>query len=99
MKLKDNFVLRQVADAWVAMPIGKGMLNFDGMLTLNETGMLLWKKLEQGAELDTLAAAMTAEYDVSLETAYADAKKFCELLDASGCLEYDIPNIGVSEEQ
>ena len=65
MKIRDNFLLRQVADTWVVMPIGQEMLDFNGMLTLNETGALLWQKLQEGADLDGLVAALTAEYDVS----------------------------------
>ena len=42
MKLKEDFLLRQVADTWVVMPIGQEMLDFNGMLTLNETGAFLW---------------------------------------------------------
>ena len=41
MKIKDGFVLRQVADTWVVMPLGQQSLDFDGMLTLNDTGALL----------------------------------------------------------
>ena len=32
MKIKDGFVLRQVADTWVVMPLGQQSLDFDGML-------------------------------------------------------------------
>ena len=48
MKLKENYVLRPVADTWVALPLEAETLNFNGMLTLNESGVLLWKALEKG---------------------------------------------------
>ena len=52
--LKDGFVLRQVADTWVVMPLGQVSLDFNGMLTLNETGALLWQALEKlsGREIE-----------------------------------------------
>lgn len=87
MKIKDNFLLRQVADTWVVMPIGQEMLDFNGMLTLNETGALLWQKLQKGADLDGLVAALTAEYDVSAEKAREDAAAFCTKLLDAGCAE------------
>lgn len=87
MKLKNNFLLRQVAETWVVMPIGQEMLDFNGMLTLNETGAFLWRKLEEGADLDGLVAALTAEYDVSPDAARADAQAFVEKLIASGCTQ------------
>ncbi len=87
MKIKEGFLLRRVADTWVVMPVDQGILSFDGMLTLNETGVTLWRKLEAGADLETLAAAITEEYDTKLETARADAKAFCDYLTQIGCLE------------
>ena len=35
MKLKKNFVLRQVAGTWVVLPLGAETVNFSGMLQLN----------------------------------------------------------------
>lgn len=87
MKIKENFVLRQVADVWVVMPVGEATLNFNGMLTLNETGALLWKALEQGGDVETMADALTAEYNVSREQALADAEEFCQKLMEVGCAE------------
>ena len=87
MKLKENFILRQVADTWVVLPLGAENLNFNGMLTLNETGALLWKALEQGGDREALADALTAEYTVDRNTALSDVDEFLEKLAKSGCLE------------
>ena len=38
MKIKENLVLRQVADTWTVLPLGKDIINFDGMLTLTAIG-------------------------------------------------------------
>ncbi len=85
--LKDGFVLRQVADTWVVMPLGQMSLDFNGMLTLNETGALLWKALEQGGDADALVNALTAEYDVSAEIAREDVNAFLTRLKDAGCME------------
>ena len=87
MKIKENLVLRQVADTWTVLPLGKDIINFDGMLTLNETGAMLWQLLEKGAEKADLVAAMTAEYDVSEEDAAMDIDVYIEKLTHAGCLE------------
>ena len=42
MTIKENFVLRQVAGSYVAVAVGEASVNFDGMLTLNESGALLF---------------------------------------------------------
>ena len=85
MKLKDGFILRQVAGEYVVLPVG-GDLDFSGMITLNETGATLWKRLEQEAELSDLAAALLAEYDVDEATAAAAAEKFVAKVKEHGFL-------------
>ena len=86
MKLKNGFMLRQVAGENVVLPVGAD-LDFNGMITLNDTGATLWKRLEQGAELSDLAAALLAEYDVNEETAAAAAEQFVAKLEEHGFLE------------
>ena len=87
MKIKENLMLRQVADVWTVLPLGKDVINFDGMLTLNETGALLWQKLEQGAEKADLINTLLAEYDVTADMAQADVEEFLQKLVNAGCIE------------
>lgn len=86
MKIKENFVLRQVADTWVVLPLGQATVDFKGMLTLNESGLLLWRLLEKGTTREALATALTEEYEVSESEALADADEFVQKLRAVGCL-------------
>lgn len=87
MKIKQNFVLREVADTWVVLPIDAATLDFNGMLTLNESGALLWKSLEQGGDTQILAETLTKEYNVSQEQALSDVEEFIQKLIQVGCLE------------
>lgn len=87
MKLKKDFVLRQVADTWVVLPLGAESVSFNGMLTLNESGAVLWHALEQGGNRETMADVLMNEYIVSREEALADADAFVEKLLKIGCLE------------
>ena len=87
MKLKENFVLRQVARTWVVLPLGQATLDFNGMLTLNESGVLLWKALEQGRSREELVDVLTGEYLVSRETAEADVDSFLRKLAQAGCMD------------
>lgn len=75
MKLKDGFILREVAGEHVVIPTGDA-LDLNMMITLNETGCTLWKRLEEEAELADLTAALLAEYDVDEATAAAAAEQF-----------------------
>jgi len=79
MKLKDGFVLKEIAGKCVAVPTGSD-IDFNGMITLNATARTLWDCLAQGAEMEDLVAALLAAYDVEEETASAHAADFVEKL-------------------
>lgn len=79
MKLKDGFILRQVAGEHVVLNVGTEM-DLNGMLTLNSTGCTLWKKLEQEVQLSDLTQALLDEYEVDEQTASAAAASFVEKL-------------------
>lgn len=85
MKLKEGFVLREVAGQCVVVSTDAS-LNFNGMINLNGTGKTLWCCLEKGAELDDLVAALLDEYDVDEATARKHAAAFVEKLKEKGFL-------------
>ena len=85
--IEEGFCLRQVADTWVVLPLAEQTVNFTGMITLNESGAMLWQQLEQGKDREGLIAALTAEYDVSEEVASADVDAFLNKLNSVGCFE------------
>ncbi len=87
MKLKADFVLRQVADTWVVMALGQTSVDFNGMLTLNESGAMLWKCLQDGGDRQAMIDTLTSTYTVSAEEAGADVDAFIENLVKTGCLE------------
>lgn len=87
-KLKDGFVLRRVGPMYMAVPFGTRASELKGMVSLSETGYLLWKALEAGTDtLEGLVAALRAEYDVSEEQATADTQAFLDSLREQGVLE------------
>ena len=87
MKIKDNFILRKVADSYVVVPVGKLTLDFNGIITLNETGAFLFELLQKGADREELIDRLLAEYDVAPERAAADVDVFIEKVKASDVLE------------
>lgn len=86
MRIKKNFVLRRITEAWVILPLAEETVNFAGMLNLNETGAMLWKLLEKGADRDTLVQALTSEYAVSTEQAQEDVEEYLNKLFKAGVL-------------
>ncbi|MBQ1350110.1 MAG: PqqD family protein [Ruminococcus sp.] len=87
MKIKDNFLLRKVADSYVVVPVGKLTLDFNGIITLNETGAFLFEQLQKGAEREDLIENLLKEYDVDPEKAAADIEVFLEKVKDADVLE------------
>ena len=85
LKLKEGFVLRQVAGEYVVLPSGDE-LDLNMMITLNGTGAFLWGKIEQGIEESALLAALMEEYDVDEERAKASISAFVAKLRNNGFL-------------
>ena len=87
MKIKDGFVLRKVAGSFVVLPLASSGADFNGMLTLNESGVILWQRLAEGCSFEELTLALTEEYEVSEDTARRDAEKFVAKIAEAGCLD------------
>lgn len=85
MKLKDGFILRQVAGKTLVLPSGDA-LDLNMMITLNGTGAFLWEHLQEETSEDNLVAALLAEYDVDEETARKSVVAFVEKLNEHGFL-------------
>ncbi len=80
MKIKQEYVMRQIAGETILVPVGKTTLELNGLLTLNECGRFLWERLEQAETEAELTAALLEEYDVDPETAKQDVSAFLEQL-------------------
>ena len=85
MKLKDGFILREVAGQIVVLPSGDD-LDLNMMITLNEVGKFIWQLLEQETDEETIVAAILKEYDVDKTTAEAAVAGFIKKLNEHGFL-------------
>lgn len=61
MEIRKQLVKRNIAGDVILVPIGDASLELKGLVTLNETGELLWDRLPQAADAADLAAALRAE--------------------------------------
>lgn len=87
MKIKDGFILREVAGNYIVVAVGNAVKDFNGVITLNETGSFLWKKLENDATEEELKSALLEEYDVSEEIASRDIGAFIKKLTDAGLVK------------
>ena len=87
MKATSEVVLREIAGESLLIPVGQTALKVHGMITLSESGLLLWKRLQTECTEDELVEALLTEYQVDRETASADVKAFIRQMQEVGILE------------
>ena len=87
MKVKENFLLREVAGCYVVVPVGKATVDFNGMLNLNDTGAFLWEHLQKDTTKEELLKSMMETYEVTEELASKDIDNFIKKLEDAGVLE------------
>ena len=76
MKIKEGFILRQVAGNYIVIAVGDEAVDFNGMITINETGAFLWSILAHGATKEEMLEKLMSEYEVDEETAKKDITDF-----------------------
>ncbi len=86
MKIKKGYVLRTVAEQHLVVPTGEEGVNFNGIITLNNSGKLLFETLQKGAEPSELVELLMETYDVDKATANDDVKTFIETLKTKNIL-------------
>ena len=85
--IKGEYVLRQIAGEFLAIPISNEAGNDANIVILNPVSQVIWGKLESGATFEEILNLVTTEFDVSKEEATADIKEFLDGLQQSGLLK------------
>ena len=80
MKIKDGFMLREVASQFMVVAIGERSKEFNGIIRLNSTGKFLWENMQEDTTVEKLLDTMTKEYDIDEDTAKKDINNFIETL-------------------
>lgn len=80
LKLDKEYVLRQIGDDYIIVPVGKAALGFNGMITVNETGAFLWEELVKGTNKGELLRTLMDNYEVTQEEAEKDIDEFLDVL-------------------
>ena len=90
MKLKEGFILRQICGEYVVVGEGLAQVNFNKMLSLNESAAYLWKEVTgKTFSKKTLVQLLLDKYDVSEERAVADVDKLTAIWLEQGVAEED----------
>ena len=87
MKIRTGLMMRNVAGSYVVVAAGKEAIDFNGMITLNETGAFLWNKLVEGCTEEELVSSLLEEYDVSFEQAKVSVENFVKEVKENNLVE------------
>lgn len=88
MKMKEGFVVRKIANQYMAVPVGARAKELHGMIGLNETAAFLWELLKEDRTEEELATLLFDEYEISEEEALKAVQRFCNMLQEEGVLEH-----------
>lgn len=90
MKLKDDLVLRKVADQYVIVPVGKRVQEVTSIVYISSSAAYLWDFMKDNEfEVDDLVKMIMEHYDgVSEEVARKDVESYIKLL-ADNYILYD----------
>ena len=86
MKIDKEFVLREIAGDYIIIPTGKTILDFNGLITVNDVGTLIWKMLQEEVSIEEITKRILEEYDVEESVARADIEEFLGELRKHGIL-------------
>ena len=84
MKLKFDITIQEVADKFMAVAKNVETEDVEKVLNLNETGAIILRALQDGADTQAIVSRLLAEYDVSPQEAEAEVNNFIDMLKENG---------------
>lgn len=84
--MREDFVLREVAGDNIIIPVGKNVMELNGLMVVNEVGVSLWKMLQNDITKEMLIDGVLQEYDVERTRAEEDIECFLQKLLRFGIL-------------
>lgn len=87
MKIKSDFILREMDDMSIVVAVGESAAKFNGVINLNGTAEFMWKKLSEGCTKEELIESVLEEYDVPAQTVQTDVEQFIAKLREENILD------------
>ena len=89
MRIKEGFVIREVAGQIMVIATGEASKDFHGMIKLNATGRDIWEGLQAGLSEDEIAGKLQEKYQIEESEAKADTLAFLNKMEEMGFLTND----------
>lgn len=87
MKMLDDFVVREIAGQYFAIPCKKAATVIKGLIALNETGVEIFSFLHNGISVEDGCRAMCEKDGYDYDTLLKDAEEFVAQLADRGVFE------------
>lgn len=76
MKIRGEYVLREIAGEHILIPVGESAVEMNGMITLNEVGVFIWNCLQEEMTYDEVLCSILEEYDAPASKVRKDLDDF-----------------------
>ena len=80
LKINESYMIMNVMDTSVVIGKDANAYMPYTLMTLNETGVFLWKQLEAGTDEETLVKSLEETYSLTHEKAQEDVTRFLQQL-------------------
>lgn len=87
MKIDQDFKLMNIAGENIVVALGSKNVNFNKMISLNNSGAFLWQQLQEEKTEEELLCALLKEYNVDQDSARNDIKRFIAKLIETDMME------------
>lgn len=77
-KHKKKFVVRELGNELILVPITGKVAKMNEMFTMNETGKFIWENIDENTTTDDIVNLLTETFSVDETTARRDTENFIE---------------------
>ncbi|MBR5202606.1 MAG: PqqD family protein [Clostridia bacterium] len=75
MKIKDGYILKDVAGAKIVIATGAQKINFNGVMTFNSVGAEIFNMLDGTNSVEEIVKKIASDYNAPIETVKTDVEK------------------------
>ena len=87
MKIKDGYILKDVAGAKIVIATGAQKFNFNGVMTFNSVGADVFNMLDGTNSVDDIVNKIAEDYGVSVERVATDVENLIKKMKEHNLLD------------
>ena len=87
MKINGDFIKREIAGDIILVPVGETAIRFNGMLTVTESGSVIWDDLLAGKSKAEIIDHLLSIYETEREILEKDYDEFIAALEKNDLIK------------